>query len=76
MSPSPLKRVNLNEKNHDCGSSALGIYIHKAGLNARFRYDGLHLAGDVVEAVVGRGGYLDGLLHDHLEILQIVKKGG
>ena len=28
-----------------------------------FSHDGLYLPGNVVEAVVGWGGYVDGLLH-------------
>jgi hypothetical protein len=37
--------------------------LTSAGLHAGFSYDGLHLTGDVVEAVLGGGGYVDGLLH-------------
>jgi len=55
--------VLSNEKNHHACGCALGIDIDQAGLDAGFSDDGLHLAGDVVEAVVGGGGYLHGALH-------------
>jgi hypothetical protein len=55
--------VHLNEKNHNAGCSTLDINIDQSGLNAGFSYYGLHPAGDIVQAVVGGGGYLDGLLH-------------
>lgn len=57
------KGVHSNEKNHDPCGGPLHIDIHQAGLNTGFSYDGFHLTGDVVEAVMGRGGYLDALLH-------------
>ena len=43
---------------------ALNIYINQAGLHAGFSYNGLHLQRDVLEPIMGGGGYLDGLLHD------------
>ena len=42
---------------------ALGIDIDQATLYATFSHDGFQLPGDVVQAVVSGGGYLDGLLH-------------
>ena len=57
------KRVHLNEKDHHSCSGTLGIYVDQAGLDAGFTYDGLHLVGNVVEAVVGRSGYVYGSLH-------------
>ena len=47
------KRGYLKEKHHSTRSGTLDIDIDHAGLHARFTYDGLHLPGDVVEAVVG-----------------------
>jgi len=49
---------------HDPGRCPLHVYIDQAGLHAGLCNDRLHLTGDVLEAVVGRGGYLDGLLHE------------
>ncbi len=59
---SQFTRVHLNEKNHDGSCCTLDIDIDKAGGDPAFRDDGLHLPGDVVEAIVGGGGYVDGLL--------------
>ena len=39
------------------------IHIDHAGMHAGFSYQGLHLRGDVVQAVVGQGGYGDRSLH-------------
>jgi hypothetical protein len=51
---------------HNSCRGSLGVDIDQAGLNAGFSDDGLHLAGDVVEAVVGGCGYLDGSLHGRI----------
>jgi hypothetical protein len=48
-------RVHSNELDHDSCSCALDIDIDHAGLDSGFSHDGFHLAGDVVEAVVGGG---------------------
>ena len=47
---------------YSCGGT-LDIDIDHAGLYTGFSHDGLNLPGDVVQAVEGGGGYLDGLLH-------------
>lgn len=57
-----LTGVHSNEKNHHTSSGTMHKDIDHTGLNAGFRYDGLHLPGDVVEPVVGGGGYVDALL--------------
>ena len=58
-----LKGVHENELDHYSGCCALGIDIYHPGLNAGLRYDGFHLPGDIVEAVVGRCADLNGSLH-------------
>ena len=50
---SVLEGVHSNEKNYYPGGRPLGIDIDQAGLRAGFSHDGLHLPGEVVEAVVG-----------------------
>ena len=61
------KRVHLNEKNHDSGSSTLDIDVDHAGLYAGIADYRLHLLGDVIEAVVeGRTN-----LYDSLHILYL-----
>ena len=61
---------------HNPGCCSLGIDIDQAGLDFAPGDDGLHLAGDVIEAVVGGGGYGDGLLHfwncHYLKISQVL----
>jgi hypothetical protein len=59
------KRAYEFELYHNPGRGTLNIHINQAGLHIAFRYDGLHLRGDVVEAVAGWGGDVDGLLHFH-----------
>jgi hypothetical protein len=39
-------------------------YLFKNRVHASLSQNGFHLAGNVVKAVVGGGGYVDGLLHD------------
>ena len=56
-------RVNEFELYHNRSRGPLGVYIDHASLHAGFSNDGFHLAGNVVEAVMGGGGYVDGLLH-------------
>lgn len=48
---------------HDSSYGTQGIWIDPAGLYPAFGIDGLHLTGDIIETVVGRGGYGNGLLH-------------
>ena len=62
--------VHSNTKYHDPGGGSLDIDIDHAGLHAGFSNDGLHLPGDVVKAVAGWGGYVDGLLHCHYRYLR------
>jgi len=57
------KRVHSNEMNHHSGGCALYIDIDQTGLNTGFSHDGLHMPGNIVEAVVGIGADLNGLLH-------------
>ena len=47
--------VHSNVTNHHACGCALRIDIHKAGLDAGFGYDVLHLTGDAVVAVVVSG---------------------
>lgn len=54
------------ELHHHSGSCSLDIDIDHFGLDGGFGYEGLHLAGDVVEPVVGGGGYSDGFMHSNL----------
>ena len=61
--------VHEFELYHDPGRGSLHIDIDQAGLHAAFSDNGLHLTGDVIEAVVGMGGYLDGLLHIHYRFM-------
>ena len=56
-------RVHQKEKNHNGTGCTLNVDIYESGLHPAFRDDGLHLPGDVIEAVVGWGGYLDCSLH-------------
>ena len=56
-------RVHEFELDHDPRRGPLDIDIDHTGLYAGFGHDGLHLGGDVIEAVVGGGGYADRLLH-------------
>ena len=53
--------LHSNEKYHDAGRCTLHIDIDNTSLHFAFCCDGLHLSGDVVEVVVGGGGYLDGI---------------
>jgi len=57
------KRVHSNEKNHHPCCGTLHIDIDQAGLHTGFSHNGLHLAGNVVETVVGRRADLYYLLH-------------
>ncbi len=45
-------RVHSNEKYHNSGGGTLNVDIYEPGLHPAFRDDGLHLPGDVVEAVM------------------------
>ena len=60
-----FKRGYEFELYHDGRRSPQGIDVDHSGLNARFEYDGYHLPGDIIEAVVGWGGDMDGSLHFH-----------
>ncbi len=66
-----LKRVHLNEMHHDPCSGTLEIDINHAGLYAALSDNSLHLTGDIVESVLGGGGYLDGLLHQRFALFQM-----
>jgi hypothetical protein len=61
-----LNRVYSKEKLHDPCSGSLNIDIDHAGLHAGFIYDLLYLPGDIIEAVVGGGGYVDSFLHSSI----------
>ena len=50
-----VKGIHSNEKDHDPGGGTLDIHIHQSGLHPGFSHDGLHLGGDVVQAVVVMG---------------------
>ena len=54
----PLHRVIPVFLDHHTCSCALYIDIHQAGLHTGFSHDGLHLSGNVIQAVVGGGGYV------------------
>lgn len=58
------KRVHSNEKYHNPDRGALNINIYQTGLDLAFCHNGFHLTGDIIEAIVCGGGYLDGLLHE------------
>jgi len=62
------KRVHSNEKHHHCCGCTLNIDVHQACLHAGFSYYGLHLPGNVVQAVVGGCGYVDGLLQGEIKL--------
>ena len=53
-----LKRGNEFELYYDPRRGPLHIDIDYTGLHAGLSDDGLHLSGDVVKAVLGRGGNL------------------
>jgi hypothetical protein len=57
-----MRRVHEFEFHHDPNRRPLNVNIGQSGLNAGFSHDGLHMPGDVLDAVVGGGGYLDSLL--------------
>ena len=50
-------------KNHFTCRGALNIPIDHAGFHTGFSHNGLHLQDNVIETILGRCGYLDGLLH-------------
>ena len=51
------------ELNHYPCCCTLDIDVDQAGLSSAFRDDGFHLPCDIKKAVMGRGAYLNGLLH-------------
>jgi hypothetical protein len=65
------KRVHSNEKDHNSCCGTLHINIDQAILYAVVDYNSLHLTGDIIEAVLGGGGYVDGLLHKTISGLSI-----
>ena len=57
------KGVHQKEKYHYPGRGTLDVDIYESGLHPRFSDDGLHLAGDIVEAIVGGCANLNCFLH-------------
>lgn len=51
------------ESDHDGCSGLLGIYIDHACSDPTFRYYCLHLPGNVVQPIMGRGADLNYSLH-------------